>query len=185
MNTESVNALIQLKAFARIAGLKMAVLWTISFACFAAQFRWAGFGVLWLLSIPFIPFYQARLAMAYRNGIGGALSFRRAWLLSVYTFLYAAILFALVQYVYFAFIDRGTIISQYVSILSDPAYAALMKAYGYSASDVKELIAQITQVKPIGIALNCMVSNIIAGLVVALPVAALTKRTATNNQQEQ
>ncbi len=187
MNTESVNAFIQLKAFARIAGLKMTVLWIASFACFVAQFHEPGFSMLWLVSIVLIPFIMTRQTRSYRNQIDGGLSFRRSWMFSVYTFFYASILFALAQYVYFAFVDHGFIISQYIQTLSDPASAALLANYGYTQGEIKMIVDQLLEIKPINIAFNCATVNIITGLLLALPIAALTRRKAPadNHMTEQ
>lgn len=177
MNTKQINALVQLKAFARIAGLKMMVVWAISFACFVAQFHTPGFSMLWLVSVLAIPYIMTRQTRSYRDNIGGALTFRRSWLFSVYTFFYASILFALAQYVHFAFIDHGFIISQYISTITAPAGKALLTSYGYSQNDLKMIINQLEDIKPITIAINCATMNILAGCLLALPIAALTKRT--------
>ena len=124
-----------------------------------------------------VTYVMTRQAQSYRDGIGGELTFRRSWLFSVYTFFYASILFALAQYVYFAFIDHGFIINQYISTISAPAGKALLTSYGYSQSDLKMIINQLEEIKPITIAINCATMNILVGCILALPIAALTKRT--------
>ncbi len=178
MNTESVNAFIQLKAFARIAGLKMTILWIASFACFVAQFHEPSFSLLWLVSIILIPYIMTRQTRTYRSQIDGGLSFRRSWTFSAYTFFYASILFALAQYIYFAFVDHGFIINQYVQALSDPASATLLASYGYTQGEIKMIVNQMLEIKPINIAFNCATINIITGLLLAIPIAALTRRSA-------
>ena len=189
MNTERISAMIQLKAFARVAGLKMAVLWIASFACFVAQFRMPGFSMPWLLSLLIIPYFLTRLAQSFRNVLDGVISFRRSWLFSAYTICYASILFALAQYLYFAFIDHGFIIDQYVKVLQDPASSAIMASYGYSKSDINMVVGQLLEIRPIHIAFNCATMNILAGLLLSLPVAALTRRMSVNasgiNKQKQ
>ncbi len=189
MNTERISAMIQLKAFARVAGLKMAVLWIASFACFVAQFRMPGFSMPWLLSLLMIPYFLTRLAQSFRNVLDGVISFRRSWLFSAYTIFYASILFALAQYLYFAFIDHGFIIDQYVKVLQAPASSAIMASYGYSKSDINMVVGQLLEIRPIHIAFNCATMNILAGLLLSLPVAALTRRMSVNasgiNKQKQ
>ena len=92
----------QVKAFARIDGLLVAGVWTVSFLfamhmgqnpmLFLASFIVGAASLVWA---------ALRLKRFRDNILDGHISFRRAFFYSILTYLYASLLFAAVQYVYF------------------------------------------------------------------------------------
>lgn len=177
MTTDKITPLRQLQAYAHIDGAKMALLWIAGFVCFILEISHPILGLVWLLSICLIPIYAYRLLKTFRsNQPYGTISFGRAWLYVTYTFFYSTLLFALAQYIYFAFIDNGFLISQYVQIMSDPAYKTLFEAYGYTQSDLDMFISQLHEMTPIGIALNFASMNFLTGMILGLPLAAIVKK---------
>ena len=59
----------------------------------------------------------------FRNNVlGGAISLRRAYAYSLYNFVYASLVFALVQFVYFRFVDNGG----FGGLLTDTAHSDTM-----------------------------------------------------------
>ena len=106
---------MQLKAYARVDGALLAVLWVASFACYVAGIANPLFGTMALLLMVATPFFVARRLGHFRDeGRDGVISLARGWGYSVYVFFYAAVLMAVAQYVYFAFIDQG-----YIAYLGD------------------------------------------------------------------
>lgn len=167
----NVVNLIQLKAFARQDALLLALLWAASFACI--MMLQAGLvGNLLALATPFLVGY--RLA-AFRNGaLDGLISFRRAYAYCTYTFLYASLIFALVQFAYFQFLDKGTfaqLITETMRLMS-PVY----EQNGISKTEIKQSIDMITQITPIQWAFTFMMQNLFIGAIVSLPIAMIGKR---------
>lgn len=176
MTTDKINSLVQLKAFSRIDGAWMALFWLISFTCFVLEFRYPVLSMAWLITLCAIPVAAALQLKRFRDRqTCGVMSFRKGWAYITYTFFYATILFALAQYVYFAFIDQGYLVGQYVSALSDPVYKAAFQAYGYSQADLKTFINQLYELKPIGLAMNFATVNLITGMILAIPLAAILR----------
>lgn len=168
----NVVNLIQLKAFAHQDALLLTLLWAASFA--SIMLLQAGLiGNLLALATPFLVGY--RLA-AFRNGaLGGAISFRRAYAYCTYTFLYASLLFALVQFAYFQFLDNGSfaqLITETMRIVS-PVY----EQNGMSRAEIKQSIDMITLITPIQWAFMFMMQNLFVGAIVSLPIAMVGKRT--------
>lgn len=100
----NVAHLVQLKAFARQDALLLALLWAASFACIM-MLNAGLIGNILALATPFL--VGKRLAAFRTQALYGVISFRRAYAYSLYVFIYASLVFALVQYAYFQFLDNG------------------------------------------------------------------------------
>ena len=172
---KSNNALKQIKAFAGIEGLWMGLVWTVSFAfmVYMPQSLW---GNLMLLSTPF--FAGWRLQQFRNNALDGAISFRRAFVFLVYVFFYGSLIFAAAQFVYFRFLDEG----RFLSMLSD-AVNAILPLYKANGIDGKELSASVelmTGMNAIDLTLLFMLQNIMIGILLSVPVAAVCKKRNSN-----
>ena len=89
---------IQLKAFARVDGALLAVLWVASFACYVAGIANPVYSMMAMMLMVATPFFVAfRLGKFRDKGLNGIISLPRGWGYSVYVFFYAAILMAVAQ----------------------------------------------------------------------------------------
>ena len=167
---------IQMKAFARIDGALLAVLWIASFACYVAGIANPLYGTMALMLMVATPFFVAfRLGKFRDEGRDGIISLSRGWAYSVYVFFYAAILMAVAQYVYFAYIDQGYLMQSFTTTLSTPEAKQMMEQYGLKQA-MDESLEMMGQLRPIDYALNVLTVNIMAGIVLGFPIAALMRR---------
>ena len=90
-------------------------------------------------------------------------------------FFYASILLALVQYVYFAYLDQGYLLSSFQDALSSPEAKQAFAQYGL-AEALSENMQMLSELRPIDFALNVLTMNITVGIILGLPVAALMRR---------
>ena len=115
--------------------------------------------------------------MKFRDDIrDGEISGRRSMLYYVLMFFYASLLFALAQYIYFAFIDGGFLMRTYTSLLSSPEMKQAMQVYGMTSDQLTEGLKEFADASPIMTALNIMTMNITVGLILSLPVSLITRR---------
>ena len=169
---------VQLKAFARIDGARLALLWVASFTCYIVGIANPLYGMVALVLMVTTPFFVSRRLMKFRDeGLGGTISFGRGWGYSLYTFFYASILLALAQYVYFAYIDQGYLMKSLADALSTPEAKQMIEQYGIQQS-MQESLEQMGQLRPIDYALNVLTVNILVGMVLGLPIAAMLQRRA-------
>lgn len=110
----NVAHLVQLKAFARQDALLLALLWAASFACIM-MLNAGLIGNILALATPFL--VGKRLAAFRTQALYGVISFRRAYAYSLYVFIYASLVFALVQYAYFQFLDNGAFVESMATTL--------------------------------------------------------------------
>ena len=122
---------IQMKAFARIDGAMLAVVWIGSFACYVAGMATPFYGMVAMVLMLSTPFFVGIRLGKFRDvGLGGLISMRRGWAYSVYVFFYAAVLLALAQYVYFAYIDQGYLMMAFTQALSTPEAKQMIENAG-------------------------------------------------------
>ena len=173
---------IQLKAFARIDGALLAVLWIASFAFYVAGIANSLYGFLAMLLMITTPFFVGlRLGKFRDQGRDGVISFRRGWAYSAYVFFYAAILLALAQYFYFAYIDRGYLLQSFTNLVSSPEAKQVLKQYGLEQS-MSENLALMEQMRPIDFAVNVLTMNILLGVALGIPIAAVMQRKVASNK---
>lgn len=168
-----IEDFVQLKAFARVDALLLALLWTASFACVMMGRA----GLLGNLLALATPFFMCWCTGRYRDRVlGGRISMRRAYAYSLYCFLYAALAFALVQFAYFRFIDSGA----FAKTLTDTmqAVAPLYEQNGMSRSELTQTMHMVAALTPIQWAFMFMMQNMAIGAVASLPVAAVCRRGA-------
>lgn len=170
----NINHLVQLKAFARQDALLLALLWAASFACIMrlnADF----IGIILAMATPFLVGYRLK---AFRTeALFGVISFRRAYAYSLYVFIYASLVFALVQYAYFQFLDNGAFVESIATTLKQ--MTPIYEQNGMSKADIKSLndwveIMRLTT--PVQWAFMFMMHNLAIGAIVSLPIALIGKR---------
>ena len=104
------------------------------------------------------------------------ISFRQAFGYSFLTFIYGFILLAFVQFIYFQFFDHGFFINEYVKLFSDPEVKEMLQQYGISTNDRKQIIDMLTSLRPIDIAIQYLMMNMVIGGVLSIIIALVTKR---------
>ena len=168
-----------LQAWARWDGGVVALLWTLSVGCLIAFFHEASSlsGIGWFALGAFSLVYAASRLKRYRDNIAeGKISFGRAYGYSIMTYLYAALLFALIQFLYFQYIDNGFLVSQYTQQASSPQMQEMMRLYGLTAEDMKFVLENIAALRPIDIALQFFSTNLMMAVFVSLPVAIVMRK---------
>ena len=174
---------IQLKAFARVDGALLAVLWVASFACYVAGIANPLYGLLAVALMIATPFFVGNRLGKFRDqGREGIISFRRGWAYSVYVFFYAAILLAVAQYLYFAFIDRGYLLQTFTNLVSTPEAKQVLEQYGLQET-MEENLSLMGQMRPIDYALNVLTANVLIGIVLGVPIAAFMCRSKIVNRK--
>lgn len=167
----------QLKAFARVDGVLLAVMWTASFGCYVSGLTTPILSLVGMLLAVASPFFAGvRLGKFRDNARAGVISFRRGYGYIILMFFYSSILFALAQFIYFQFVDQGFIMSQLSMLLSDETNRKILDGYGMTDT-FRQTIAQMSQTRPIDYALSYFSINIMFGFILGLPIAAVAKRS--------
>lgn len=171
-----IDDFIQLKAFARQDGAILALLWIASFAC-TAYMPDNGIGSILLLLTPFAVGWRL---CSFRNyALDGHISFRRSYAYSVYTFIYASLIFAIAQYVYFRFLDHGAFARTIVNTLT--LYPTFYLRAGITPQELKDYADMVQGITPVQWAFFYMMMNISLGIVTAIPIAGVCMKREKDN----
>ncbi len=163
---------VYMRAYARVAGAKLGVLWLVSFSLFIGNFNYPICGFLWICTMVFTPFYVAMLTSSYSQELPDKrISYRHAYGHSFLTVFYASLILAFGQWAYFQFLDHGTLINNYTSFLTDKENIKIMESMGYTKSMIKELVDLLRSLRPIDIALQMLWTNIICGFFISISTA--------------
>lgn len=166
-----IEEFMQLKAFARVDALMLTALWTVSFVCVMML----GAGVVGNLLAMATPFFIGWRTCLFRNNVlSGHISLRRAYAYSLYNFIYASLAFALVQFLYFRFMDNGG----FAGVLTDTmkTMAPVYEQNGISRAELKQNIDMLAQLTPIQWAFIFMMQNFFLGVLASLPIAIVCRR---------
>lgn len=166
-----INKFVQLKAFARQEALMLAALWTASFAL-TMMAQAGALGNLLALSTPFVVVWRTNI---FRDKVlGGIISWRRAWAFCLYTFVYASLAFALVQFAYFRFLDHGS----FAQLITDTmnTMMPLYEQNGMTKAEVTQSINAIRELTPVQWAFVFMLQNMVIGALASVPLALISRR---------
>ena len=168
---------IQLKAYARQDGFFLALLWTASFACYILGVTNHIMEMLALGLAITTPFFVAGRLRKFRDeGREGLISFGRSYAYTIFVFFYGAVLLAVVQFLYFAYMDNGYLLSNFSKMLSTEEGRALVTQYGMTQM-VEEGLAEMASIRPIDYALNILTMNIMIGFVLGIPIGLVMQRS--------
>ena len=171
----------QLKAFARVDGALMAMLMIVCFACYIAGLTSPLYGFLSIIAVAMMPFFAGIRLKRFRDtGLEGSISFMRGWAYICLMFFYAGLLFALAQYAYLTYMDKGYLVMTITNILALPENAEVIKQLGM-ADQVSESIHMLQAMRPIDFALNMLTTIIMGGIMLGLPIAAIMKKVKVEN----
>lgn len=167
---------IQLKAFARQDGALLSLLWIGSFVCYIQGLTYPILGMTAMLLIVASPFFAANRLRRFRDEAReGSITFLRGYAYTILSFFYAGLLLAVAIYVYFAFIDRGYLLSVFTQLLNSDEGRKALELYGMR-DQMSEGLKELANMRPIDYALNMLTINITTGLVLGIPIAALMQR---------
>ena len=130
--------------------------------------------VILMLYTPF--FVGARLGKFRDYGREGLISFRRGYAYTILVFFYGGVLFAVAQYLYFAFMDQGFLVSQFSKMMNTDEARQMLQQYGM-AEMMDESLQQMTATRPIDYALNMLTINISLGFILGIPISLLKQRS--------
>ena len=175
---------IQLKAYARQDGLYLSLLWVASFASYILGITNQLLAMLAIILAIMTPFFVSSRLRKFRDeGRNGLISFRRGYAYAIFVFFYGAVLFAVVQYLYFAFIDHGYLLSSFSKMISSAEGQHLLQAYGMTQM-ADESLSVMASTRPIDYALNILTINIILGFILGIPIGMFGQRSTVENKSD-
>ena len=168
---------VQLKAFARQDGALLALLWVVTFILYIIGVSNQLLGLAALMLMIYTPFFVGERLGKFRDyGREGLISFRRGYAYTVFVFFYGGILFAIVQYLYFAYIDNGYLLSHFSKMITSEEARQILQQYGMTQM-ADESLHEMASIRPIDYALNMLTINIVMGFILGIPISLVKQRS--------
>ena len=168
---------IQLKAFARQDGVLLALLWVSSFLLYILGLSNQMLGLAAVMLMLYTPFFVGTRLGKFRDyGREGLISFSRGYVYTILVFFYGGVLFAVAQYLYFAFMDQGFLVSQFSKMVNTDEARQMLQQYGMTEM-MDESLQQMSAIRPIDYALNMLTINISLGFILGIPISLFKQRS--------
>ena len=172
---------IQLKAFARQDGALLALLWVGAFLLYIIGIQNQLLGLAAIMMMVYTPFFVGERLGKFRDyGREGLISFRRGYAYTVFVFFYGAVLLAVAQFLYFAYMDNGYLLSTFSKIVSSAEGKEMLQQYGMTQV-AEDSLSEMASLRPIDYALNILTVNIMIGFVLGVPIGLVMYRRKVEN----
>ena len=169
----TVPEYIQLKAYARQDGFFLALFWIVCFISYIIGLTNQLVGMLSMLMVVASPFFVATRLKKFRDeGREGVISFGRSYAYTIFVFFYGAVLLAVAQYLYFAYMDNGYLVNSLARMMSTDEAKMMLEQYGAQSL----VLAEMAATRPIDYALNILTINISLGFILGVPIGLIMQR---------
>ena len=174
---------IQLKAYARQDGFFLALLWIACFAGYIIGLTSQFMALASMLMVITTPFFVANRLKKFRDeGREGVISFGRSYAYTIFVFFYGAVLLAVAQYLYFAYMDNGYLVNSFAKMMTSEEGRMMLEQYGMTKV-VDESLAEMAATRPIDYALNILTINISLGFILGVPIGLIMQRRNANTEK--
>jgi hypothetical protein len=168
-----------MQAYAMQYGTFMGIFWIIKFIFFPLGLYIPILEFIFVVGTIAVPFYGYYLTRSYRDKkLNGVISFGQAWIFATFMFMFAGLLVSVVHYIYFRFMDNGSILSYYQNFVTTLSKANIP---GYPtkpmADQLTQAIAIVSSLTPIQLVMQLLSQNVIYGALMALPIALFVKKS--------
>jgi len=155
----------------------LALFWVVAFLLYIIGMQNQLLGLAAMMLIVYTPFFVGERLRKFRDfGREGLISFRRGYAYTVFVFFYGGVLFAIAQYLYFAYMDNGFLMGQFSKLVSSEEGRQLLEQYGMTQM-ASESLHQLASMRPIDYALNMLTVNITLGFLLGIPISLVVQRT--------
>lgn len=124
----------------------------------------------------FVPILGYIFVRKYREQqCGGILNFSKAYIFTIFMYMFAALFVAVIHYLYFRYMDNGLIVNTYQGMIDQMATV--------STGDMKESLDQfrtaldmVSSLSPLEITMQLLTQNVFYCSILAIPTALLVMR---------
>lgn len=168
----------QFRAFAAQYGTVIGLMWIVSFSFYIIGLTHPLIGNISLLtglcSFPVAVFFIRK----FKRDIA-AINFSQAWWMSILIYMYASLLMAVAQFIYFRYIDNGLLVNTYASIMQQPEAVAMMQQMmpGEDVTAAGQKVIELLQsISPIQLTFQFLTYNLFMGALISIPTAFIGVR---------
>lgn len=171
----------QQRAYAAQYGFIVGLIWIASFSLFIIGLTQPLMGNLSLLVGILSIAATGYLVRKFRHEVA-PLRFWHTWWMATQIFMYASLLMAAAQFIYFRYIDNGLLVDTYASIMQQPEAVAMLQSMmpGENVEQVgTEVIGLLQSISPIQLTFEFLIYNLMSSFIFAFPAAWIGKSGKT------
>ena len=161
-------------------GTSMGLLWAFKFMLFPLGLKIPFLQLLFLVLTLGVPFLGYIFAKKFRERYcDGTVTFSRAYLFTLFMYMFASLLAAVAHYIYFRYMDGGFVINTYRAVW-EQMKEAIGTEPGPTLLQYDEALNLIAGLTPLELTFQIMANNIYVGMLLALPTALFVMRKKKN-----
>ena len=175
------NNLTILRKFVKEYGSILGLCWVAVFACYVAGFRTQNgiYMMLGLIGIPALLVIEILLAIRLKKRsvqLELQLSPTITWMNSLSMFMYACLLCGCMEYIYFAYMDKGMLVDSIQSMIAAPELKAIYLQTGLTDyyHQISTLVEELHTLSAFDKTMILFNQNFLAALILSIPVAVVT-----------
>ncbi len=154
-------------------GLLLGIFWVIKYIFFILGVSYPTMGVVYWVLTPVTIVLAYIFTKTYKIQIGGKISFFHAWQFGILLYFFAGLIVSIAHYVFYQYLAPP----DYINNSMDLAIS-MMKEMDLN-EQMKEAIDKMTTPTPIQMAIQGLFNNILYGVILSIPIAALLCRNNT------
>ena len=157
-------------------GTAMGIFWACKFVLFPLGMNMPILLVLFFILTLAVPVLGYVFARKYREQqCEGVLSFSKAYIFTIFMYMFASLLVAVVHYLYFRYMDNGLIVNTYQGMI-DQMTAISTEEMKVSLDQFRIALDVISSLTPLEITMQLLTQNVFYCTILAIPTALLIMR---------
>ncbi|MDR0538597.1 MAG: DUF4199 domain-containing protein [Tannerellaceae bacterium] len=162
---------------AMLQGLQLGGFWIFKYTLFIIGTFFPLFSYSSIILAPVTIAYAYMLTSIYKVVIGGKISFSLAWKFGILLYFFASLIEAIPQYIFYRYIASP----EYMSAIIEQV-GIFVKNMNVSPEVESEVISTIAGLTPIQYTIQGIITNIIYGIILSIPIAAIQCRFAVESE---
>ncbi len=169
---------------AMMYGTAMGIFWILKFVLVPLIFTIPFTSLMFLGLTAAVPFLGYFFVRQYRNRYcpNRQIGFMQAWLFCLLMYAFAALLVSVAHYVFFRYIDGGTMLATYNGMLDELQNAT--PEMGELVTQYRQAVDLIAAMSPIELTIQLVLNNIFYGMMLSLPTAFIVSLKWGNQGRE-
>ena len=157
-------------------GTAMGIFWACKFVLFPLGMNMPILLVLFFILTLAVPVLGYVFARKYREQqCEGTLNFSKAYIFTIFMYMFASLLVAVIHYFYFRYMDNGLIVNTYQGMI-DQMTAISTEEMKASLDQFRTALDVISSLTPLEITMQLLTQNVFYCSMLAIPTALLVMR---------
>ena len=165
-----------LQEYAMRYGTAMGIFWACKFGLFPLGMSMPLLLIFFFILTLSVPILGYLFVRKYREQqCEGVLNFSRAYIFTIFMYMFASLFVAVIHYLYFRYMDNGMIVNTYQGMI-DQMNAVATGDMKESLEQFRTALDVVSSLTPLEITLQLLTQNVFYCTILAIPTALLVMR---------